>query len=138
MEKLTVLVTGSSRGIGRAIAIDLVHAGYTVVIHGRKDSEALRETLAEIRKVDGMCRALVFDVADRQDAGKVLSEDIEQFGTYYGVVCNAGISADGTFAAMPPQDWDRVIETDLGSFITSFSRWSCRWFAGASPVASSP
>lgn len=116
MEKLTVLVTGSSRGIGRAIAIDLVHAGYTVVIHGRKDSEALKETLAEIRKVDDGCRALVFDVADRQGAGKVLSEDIEQFGTYYGVVCNAGISADGTFAAMPPEDWDRVIETDLGSF----------------------
>lgn len=116
MEKLTVLVTGSSRGIGRAIAIDLVRAGYTVVIHGRKDSEPLKETLEEIRRVNADCRALIFDVADRQEALRVLSEDIEQFGAYYGVVCNAGISADGTFAAMPPQDWDRVIDTDLGSF----------------------
>ncbi|MDO4937192.1 MAG: 3-oxoacyl-ACP reductase FabG [Sutterellaceae bacterium] len=116
MEKLTVLVTGSSRGIGRAVALDLVNAGYTVVIHGRKASAALEKTLAEIQVVDRDCRALVFDVADREQAGRVLAEDIETFGTYYGVVCNAGISADGTFAAMPPEDWDRVIQTDLGSF----------------------
>ncbi len=116
MEKLTVLVTGSSRGIGRAVALDLVNAGYTVVVHGRKDSVALEQTLAEIQAVNTDCRALVFDVADREQAGRVLVEDIEAYGAYYGVVCNAGISADGTFAAMPPEDWDRVIQTDLGSF----------------------
>ena len=116
MEKLTVLVTGSSRGIGRAIALDLVRSGYTVVVHGRKASAALDETLAEVKAFDNDCRALVFDVADREESCRVLTQDIERFGAYYGVVCNAGISADGTFAAMPAQDWDLVIQTDLGSF----------------------
>lgn len=116
MDKLTVLVTGSSRGIGRAVALDLVKAGYTVVVHGRKPSDALTQTLKELQSVNGECRALVFDVADRAASEKALTDDIERFGTYYGVVCNAGIKADNSFAAMPAEDWDSVIDTDLGSF----------------------
>lgn len=116
MDKLTVLVTGSSRGIGRAVALDLVKAGYTVVVHGRKPSEALTQTLKDLQSVNSECRALVFDVADRAASEKALLDDIECFGTYYGVVCNAGIKADNSFAAMPAEDWDSVIQTDLGSF----------------------
>ena len=116
MEKLTVLVTGSSRGIGRAVALRLVNAGYTVVAHGRSASAALEKTLAELQAVTPDCRALTFDVADREASGKALLDDVAQFGAYYGIVLNAGISRDGTFAAMPPEDWDAVLKTDLDSF----------------------
>ena len=116
MEKLTVLVTGSPRGIGRAVALRLVNAGYTVVAHGRSASAALEKTLAELQAVNPDCRALTFDVADREASGKALLADVAQFGAYYGIVLNAGISRDGTFAAMPAEDWDAVLKTDLDSF----------------------
>ncbi len=116
MEKLTVLVTGSSRGIGRATALALAKAGYTVVAHGRTMSQALTETLAELQTINSDCRAVTFDVADRDAARTELEKDIAAFGTYYGLVLNAGVSRDGTFAAMPPDDWDTVLRTDLDSF----------------------
>lgn len=110
MDELTVLVTGSSRGIGRAAAIRLAREGYTVVVHGRTMSDALKATLSPASRV------LTFDVSDREAARAAVSEDVEAHGAYYGLVLNAGINADGTFAAMPAEDWDRVIAVDLGSF----------------------
>ena len=109
MENLTVLVTGSSRGIGRATALALAKAGYTVVSHGRTMSAALTA-------VNPDCRAVTFDVADRDAARAALEKDIETFGAYYGLVLNAGVNRDGTFAAMPPEDWDTVLRTDLDAF----------------------
>ena len=109
MENLTVLVTGSSRGIGRATALALAKAGYTVVSHGRTMSAALKA-------VNPDCRAVTFDVADRDAARAALEKDIETFGAYYGLVLNAGVNRDGTFAAMPPEDWDTVLRTDLDAF----------------------
>ena len=116
MEKLTVLVTGSSRGIGRAVALELVRAGYTVVAHGRSESGALKETLSLLQSVNSDCRVLTFDVADRKAAADALALDTQEHGAYYGVVLNAGINRDGTFAAMSEEDWDDVLKTDLDSF----------------------
>jgi 3-oxoacyl-[acyl-carrier protein] reductase len=118
----TVLVTGSSRGIGRAIALRLARAGFALVVHGRSPSAALDETVAQIAAIGGTVRALQFDVADRDAAAATLSADIAAHGAYYGVVCNAGITRDGAFPALSGEDWDRVLDTNLGGFFNVSSR----------------
>lgn len=114
----TVLVTGSSRGIGRAVAFALVRAGWGVVLHGRTESEALRETAEALRAQAGELpvRTLAFDVTDREAAREALLSDVEANGAYWGIVVNAGLASDETFAGMMPEQWDRVISTDLNGF----------------------
>jgi 3-oxoacyl-[acyl-carrier protein] reductase len=110
--KRRVLVTGSSRGIGRCVALRLARAGFTVVLHGRGDSEALRAVAAEL----GGASALAFDIADRAACRAALAADIAAHGAYYGAVYNAGIARDGTFAALSEADWDQVLHTNLDGF----------------------
>ena len=112
----SVLVTGSSRGIGRAIAERLARDGYEVVLHCRSQRQAAEDALAQIVEQGGQARILQFDVADRQQCRDVLSEDIENHGCYYGVVCNAGIARDNAFPALSDEDWDGVIHTNLDGF----------------------
>ena len=114
----TVLVTGSSRGIGRAVALALVRAGFGVVLHGRSMSPALEDALAAVRaEADDLpVRALTFDVTDREAAKEALLSDVEANGAYWGIVVNAGRAADETFAGMTPEQWDDVIDTDLNGF----------------------
>jgi 3-oxoacyl-[acyl-carrier protein] reductase len=112
----TVLVTGSSRGIGRAIAVRLARAGFALVVHGRAPSAALDETVELIVTAGGTARAVHFDVADREAAAAALGADIATHGAYYGVVCNAGITRDGAFPALSGEDWDQVLDTNLGGF----------------------
>ncbi|MCD0492257.1 3-oxoacyl-ACP reductase FabG [Chromobacterium violaceum] len=116
MNVQTVLVTGSSRGIGRAIALRLARDGYDVVVHCRSRRDEADAVAAEISAMGRQARVLQFDVTDREAAAAALLADIETHGCYYGVVCNAGLARDNTFAAMPPEDWDLVVNTDLGSF----------------------
>lgn len=112
----TVLVTGSSRGIGRAIALRLARDGYDVVLHCRREIGQAESAAAEIRALGRQARVLQFDVADRAATAEALLADVEAHGCYYGVVCNAGIARDGAFPALSGEDWDDVIHTNLDAF----------------------
>ena len=95
-----VLVTGSSRGIGKAIADALAAEGYQVVTHSIRSGGT----------------DLQFDIADRAAAKAALEADIAASGPYYGVVLNAGVNRDNAFPAMEDEEWDKVIDTDLTGF----------------------
>lgn len=112
----TVLVTGSSRGIGRAIAVRAAKDGFDVVVHCRSRVDEAKEVMAEIDGLGVKSRLLVFDVADRTKTREVLEADIKEHGAYYGVVCNAGIARDTAFPAMNSEEWDSVIHTNLDAF----------------------
>lgn len=112
----TVLVTGSSRGIGKAIALRLAKDGYTVVLHYHSNQAAAQATLDEITDNGGTARVVQFDVANREQCRTTLESDIEANGMYYGVVCNAGIARDNAFPATSEEEWDEVIHTNLDSF----------------------
>ena len=112
----TVLVTGSSRGIGKAIALKLAADGYHVVIHCRTGMAQAEDTLAQVRDMGSNGRILQFDLADRNQSRAVLEQDIAQHGAYYGVVCNAGITRDNAFPAMTDEEWDSVLHTNLDGF----------------------
>jgi 3-oxoacyl-[acyl-carrier protein] reductase len=106
-----VLVTGSSRGIGRAIAERLARSGFAVTVHcrtQRAEADALSAQLG--------ARVLQFDVTDRNAVRRALELDLEAHGAYYGVVCNAGITRDNTFAALSDAEWDEVLATSLDGF----------------------
>ena len=112
----TILVTGSSRGIGKAIAQSLAAAGYELVLHCRSQRQQADTLAQEIIAAGGKARVLQFDVAEREATKAILEADIEAHGCYYGVVCNAGIARDNAFPAMSGEDWDDVIHTNLDSF----------------------
>ena len=111
-----VLVTGSSRGIGRAIAIDLAEHGYDPIVHFVRDENGAEETLAAVRAAGAEPRLLQFDISDREATRKALEADVDANGVYYGVVLNAGIARDGAFPMLTGDDWDRVIGTNLDGF----------------------
>ncbi|TWG81824.1 3-oxoacyl-[acyl-carrier protein] reductase [Cupriavidus gilardii J11] len=116
MTNRAVLVTGSSRGIGRAIALRLARDGFDVVVHCRKRREEADLVAEAVRTSGVQARVLQFDVADREHTEQVLLADIEQHGAYYGVVCNAGIARDAAFPAMTADEWDAVVHTNLDAF----------------------
>jgi len=112
-----VLVTGSTRGIGRKVAEKLLIAGYDVVLHGRdSSSENARQTIATLSKLIPSRHMLSFDIANRDQAIKVLEHDIVTKGAYYGVVLCAGVTHDAPFPALSGEDWDHIIGTNLGGF----------------------
>lgn len=111
-----VLVSGSSRGIGKAVALRLAREGYDVAVHCLKNVEAANDVADEIRNIGQHSSVLQFDVCDRGAAAEAITNDIEKHGCYYGVVCNAGISRDMAFPAMMGDDWDDVIKTSLEGF----------------------
>ena len=111
-----VLVTGSSRGIGRAIALRLAEQGFDVVVHCRNKRELAQEVASKIEAFGRQTNILQFDVCDRESAKAAITKDINDNGHYYGVVCNAGITRDMAFPAMSGDDWDDVIKTGLEGF----------------------
>lgn len=116
MTNQTVLVTGASRGIGRAIALRLARDGHDVVVHCRASVEEANSVADAVRAFGRNARVLAFDVSQRQAAADALLADIEEHGCYYGVVCNAGLARDAAFPAMTGEEWDEVVHTNLDAF----------------------
>ena len=115
-KSLSVLVTGSSRGIGKAIALRLARDGYDVVLHCRSQRDEADAVAREIEAMGRAARVLQFDIGDRAATAAALEADIAQHGCYYGVVCNAGVARDNAFPAMSGEDWDIVLQTNLDGF----------------------
>ncbi len=112
----TILVTGSSRGIGRSIALRLARSGHDIVLHCRARRDEAEAVQTQIESLGRTARVLQFDVADRQACREALEADVEAHGAYYGVVCNAGLTRDGAFPALGDDDWDLVMRTNLDGF----------------------
>ena len=111
-----ILVTGSSRGIGKAIAMALAADGYDIVVHCRNRRDEAEAVAEQIRALGRQAWVLQFDVADRAQSRAALNADIEQHGAYYGVVLNAGLTRDNAFPAFEDDDWDSVLRTNLDGF----------------------
>lgn len=112
----SVLITGSSRGIGRAIALACADDGYDVVVHCRSRREQADEVAATIVARGRAARVLQFDVTDRAACEAALTADMAVHGAYYGVVCNAGLIHDVAFPAMSGESWDSVVRGNLDAF----------------------
>lgn len=112
----SVLITGSGRGIGKETAIYLAKNGFDVVLHCNSNIEKVKQVQEEIKALSVDSRVLQFDLKNRKQCFDVISKDIEENGVYYGVVLNAGIAKDNVFPIMEENEWDDVINTNLGGF----------------------
>jgi len=113
---LSVLVTGSSRGIGKAIALRLAADGFDLVLHCHSRTEEAQAVAAEIQALGRQARVLSFDISQREACKSALAADLAAHDCYYGVVLNAGIARDGAFPAMSGEDWDAVLRVNLDGF----------------------
>jgi len=115
-EKNAAIVTGGSRGIGRAISVELAKVRYYIIINYKSNRQAAEETLEIIKNEGGDGEITGFDVSDSGEAERAMDDIISRFATIEVLVNNAGISADGLFLMMPRNDWDSVINTTLKGF----------------------
>jgi 3-oxoacyl-[acyl-carrier protein] reductase len=115
-EEKKVLVTGASRGIGRAIALAVSEAGYQLTAHYHKGKESAESLQKEILEKGGNIELIQFDVSNRDECQEKLDAWSEKNGAFWGIICNAGISADDSFPGMSGEYWDSVLRTDLDSF----------------------
>ena len=115
-EQQIAVVTGGSRGIGRAIAVELASHGYEVMITYKANDEAAEETLRLIREAGGNGEALKFDVGNAGESEEKINELLARRERIDVLVNNAGVTADGLFMMMPREDWDTVIDTTLNGF----------------------
>ena len=115
-DKETILITGSSRGIGRAVALRLADDGFDLVLHCVHNRRAADATAEVIRSKGRSARVLQFDISQRDMAADALAADMDSHGAYYGMVLNAGITRDAAFPMLSGEDWDQVLDTNLDGF----------------------
>ena len=114
--KMSILVTGASSGIGRAIAVRLAEDGYDVVVHYSQNQDGADLTMQLVSGLSPNSRQLRFDMSKAEETRAAIEADIGLHGAYYGVVCNAGITRDGVFPALSSDDWNQVIDVNLNGF----------------------
>lgn len=127
------LVTGASRGIGKAIAMELAKRGATVIVNYSGSEEKAQQTVSEIKKNGGEAVAVKCDVADFAACEKLAKDVIGRYGRLDILVNNAGITRDGLIMKMSEQDFDSVMDTNLkGTYnmIRHFSRWFLKQKSG--------
>jgi 3-oxoacyl-[acyl-carrier protein] reductase len=110
------LVTGGSRGIGRAISLELARNGHYVIVNFCSNSKAAEETLALIHQAGGQGETVRFDVADQGETEKSLESLLSRHETIDILINNAGVAADSLFVLMSPEEWTRVINISLNGF----------------------
>lgn len=110
------MITGATGGIGQAIAIKLAESNYQLVLHYHSNIQAAKKLQEHMDKVGVQCRLLQFSIRDRAACKQILEEDMAKHGSYYGVICNAGITRDNAFPALTGEDWDEVLRTNLDGF----------------------
>lgn len=115
MNRKTVLITGSSRGIGKAIAVKFAKKGCNIIINCAHDEEALLKTKAELEAYQVSCHAYLGDMGNIEAARELFGQIKKLYGNLDILVNNAGISYVGLFTDMTPEDWNRVITTNLTS-----------------------
>ena len=119
MQNKTALVTGASRGIGRACALALAKAGARVALASRQ-IDKLEEVAAEIRAGGGEAFVAEIDMREPESIRKAIARTAKEFGRIDVLVNNAGITNDGLAVRMKPEDWELVLATNLtGAFIAS-------------------
>ena len=119
-EKRVIVVTGGSRGIGRAIAVALTEPGYDVVVNYHSSPEAARETATLIEAEGGIPHLRPFDIADQEAVKEAFKGIVKDLGRVDVLVNNAGITRDNLLVLMKPTEWDEVLNTNLkGAFLCS-------------------
>lgn len=111
MDKKRVLVTGSSRGIGKEIALYLAKNGFDIDVHYVHNQTKAQEAADEIKELGCDAQILKFDIKNREECASVLADRL-----YYGIVLNAGIARDNVFPILEGDEWDEVIDTNLTGF----------------------
>lgn len=115
MSEKLALITGASRGIGKACAIELAKAGYDIAVNYAGNVEAANKTVEELKALGVQAEAFKFDVSNKDEAAKGVDEVLAKFGRIDVLVNNAGITRDGLFMRMSSENWDAVINTNLSS-----------------------
>lgn len=111
----TALITGSSKGIGKAIALEMAAHGYQVVLNCSRSIQALEQTAAEITAAGGTCLSLPGDVGDYDACSQIVNCALKHFGSIDVLVNNAGISYIGLLQQMSPEEWNRILNTNVSS-----------------------